>query len=60
MGIIVGVNLFGFMGLIYGPLMLSLFILLVRVYLDEFVTNTANPTTSTAENVTVDPAKDVT
>ncbi len=60
MGIIVGVNLFGIMGLIYGPLMLSLFILLVRVYLDEFVTNTTNPTTTTADNVTVDPAKDAT
>jgi predicted PurR-regulated permease PerM len=60
MGIIVGVNLFGFMGLIYGPLLLSLFILLVRVYVDEFVTNAGSPTTSTVENVTVDPSKDTT
>lgn len=59
MGIIVGVNLFGFMGLIYGPLLLSLFILLVRVYLDEFVAN-ANSQVSTAENVTVEPDKDAT
>lgn len=58
-GIIIGINLFGFMGLIYGPLLISLFILLVRVYLDEFVVNT-NSLSTTAENVTVDPAKDAT
>jgi predicted PurR-regulated permease PerM len=35
-GVIVGLNLFGFLGLIFGPLLLSLFLLLVRVYKDEF------------------------
>ena len=35
-GVIVGVNMFGFMGLIFGPLMISSFILLLKVYKDEF------------------------
>ena len=35
-GVIVGVNLFGFIGLIFGPILISLFILLVRIYLNEF------------------------
>ncbi|HSR39503.1 MAG TPA: hypothetical protein VLL95_11360, partial [Phnomibacter sp.] len=33
-------NLFGFLGLIFGPFLLSIFILLVRVYYDEFVIST--------------------
>ena len=35
-GVIFGLNLFGFMGIIFGPLIISLFLLLVRIYLDEF------------------------
>jgi predicted PurR-regulated permease PerM len=35
-GVIIGVNLFGFLGVIFGPLMLSIFILLIKVYIDEF------------------------
>lgn len=35
-GIIIGVSLFGFIGLIFGPLLLSMFILLVKIYTDEF------------------------
>lgn len=31
-GVIIGVPLFGFIGLIFGPLLLSLFLLLVRIY----------------------------
>ena len=37
-GVIVGLNLFGFWGLIFGPLMFSLFILLGRVYKKEYLT----------------------
>ena len=37
-GVIVGLNLFGFIGLIFGPLLISLFILLLRIYSSEFVT----------------------
>ena len=35
-GVIVGIKLFGFIGLIFGPILISLFILLVRIYLNEF------------------------
>lgn len=35
-GVVVGLSLFGFMGLIFGPLILSMFILLVKIYTDEF------------------------
>lgn len=35
-GVIVGLNLFGFIGLIFGPLLVSYFIILVKIYLNEF------------------------
>ncbi len=35
-GVLIGVSLFGFIGLVFGPLLLSLFILLLRIYKDEF------------------------
>lgn len=35
-GIIMGMNLFGFMGLIFGPILISLTLLLIQVYNDEF------------------------
>lgn len=35
-GIIMGMNLFGFMGLIFGPIVVSLTVLLIQVYHDEF------------------------
>lgn len=35
-GIIMGMNLFGFMGLIFGPILISLIVLLIQVYNDEF------------------------
>ncbi|MCJ8152978.1 AI-2E family transporter [Chryseobacterium sp. SSA4.19] len=35
-GIIMGMNLFGFMGLIFGPIMVSLTLLLIQVYRNEF------------------------
>ncbi len=37
LGVIVGISLFGFLGIIFGPLLLSMFILLVKIYNDEFV-----------------------
>ncbi|NLR59868.1 AI-2E family transporter [Chitinophaga polysaccharea] len=36
-GVIVGVSLFGFIGLIFGPLLISMFILLLEIYSNEFV-----------------------
>lgn len=35
-GIIMGMNLFGFMGLIFGPILVSMTLLLIQVYRDEF------------------------
>ncbi len=39
LGVIVGLNLFGFMGLIFGPLLVSYFIVLIKIYLNEFAVN---------------------
>ena len=38
-GIIIGMNLFGFWGIIFGPLILSGFLLLIKIYKDEFLSN---------------------
>jgi predicted PurR-regulated permease PerM len=38
LGVIVGVGLFGFWGVIFGPLLISYFIILSKVYLNEFGT----------------------
>lgn len=35
-GVLIGVGLFGFIGLIFGPLLLSMFVLLLVIYRDEF------------------------
>jgi len=35
-GVLVGLKLFGFMGLIFGPLLISYVILLIKIYLNEF------------------------
>lgn len=35
-GVIVGLNLFGFIGLIFGPLLVSYFIILCKIYMNEF------------------------
>jgi predicted PurR-regulated permease PerM len=36
-GVIVGVPLFGFIGLIFGPLLISLFLVILRIYRNEYV-----------------------
>ena len=36
-GVIVGIQLFGFIGLIFGPLLISMFILLLKIYSSEFL-----------------------
>ena len=38
-GVIIGVPLFGFIGLIFGPLLISLFLVLVRIYRSEFASS---------------------
>ncbi|WP_224483737.1 AI-2E family transporter [Robertkochia aurantiaca] len=38
-GVVIGIPLFGFLGLIFGPLLLSLFLLLLKIYKNEYVPN---------------------
>jgi predicted PurR-regulated permease PerM len=35
-GVIIGVNIFGFIGIIFGPILISLFLILIRIYANEF------------------------
>lgn len=35
-GVIMGVNIFGFIGIIFGPILISLFLILIRIYANEF------------------------
>lgn len=35
-GVIVGLSLFGFLGLVFGPLLISYFILMIKIYRNEF------------------------
>ena len=37
LGVIVGLGLFGFIGLIFGPLLVSYIIVLFKIYMSEFV-----------------------
>lgn len=43
-GVIIGLKLFGFIGLIFGPLLISLFILLLKIYSNEFAVRQRNIT----------------
>jgi predicted PurR-regulated permease PerM len=36
-GVLAGIQLFGFIGLVFGPLLISMFILLLRIYGSEFI-----------------------
>jgi predicted PurR-regulated permease PerM len=38
-GIILGLSLFGFWGIIFGTLIISVFMLLMKIYRKEFITN---------------------
>jgi predicted PurR-regulated permease PerM len=37
LGVIVGLGLFGFIGLIFGPLLVNYIIVLFKIYMNEFV-----------------------
>jgi predicted PurR-regulated permease PerM len=37
-GVIIGVSMFGFIGLIFGPILISLFLLMIKIYVSEFST----------------------
>ena len=53
LGVIAGLNLFGFMGLIFGPLLVSYFIILVKIYINEFAINPPADVALTAEPSTL-------
>ncbi len=36
LGVILGINLFGFIGIVFGPILISLFLLLAQIYNNEF------------------------
>lgn len=38
-GVILGVKLFGFIGLIFGPIVIAMFILSIKIYIHEFIEN---------------------
>lgn len=42
LGVIAGLKLFGFMGLIFGPLLISYFIILIKIYVNEFTKHNNN------------------
>jgi predicted PurR-regulated permease PerM len=44
-GVIVGIGLFGFWGVIFGPLLISYFIILVKIYINEFGVSSNTTTT---------------
>lgn len=48
-GIILGLKIFGFIGLVFGPILLSITILLIRVYHDEFTEVSATKENSLKE-----------
>ncbi len=37
-GVLIGLNLFGFVGLIFGPIIIAMFLLLTKIYINEFAT----------------------
>ena len=43
LGVLVGLGLFGFIGLIFGPLLVNYIILLFRIYTNEFLENNSSP-----------------
>jgi len=43
LGVILGLGLFGFMGFIFGPLLFSYFILLIKIYIIEFIHQEKKP-----------------
>ena len=56
-GVIVGLSLFGFLGLVFGPLLISYFILLIKIYRNEFnsVPISASHTEEELENTIKEP-----
>jgi predicted PurR-regulated permease PerM len=43
LGVIIGLSMFGFLGLVFGPLLISYFIILIRIYRNEFHSEPMTP-----------------
>lgn len=39
LGVLAGLNIFGFLGIIFGPLLISLFLILIKIYKEEYSSN---------------------
>ena len=48
LGVIIGLNVFGFIGLVFGPLLLSYVLILIKIYMNEFTASKAD--VANAEN----------
>jgi predicted PurR-regulated permease PerM len=58
LGVIVGLGLFGFMGLIFGPLLISYLVLLFKIYMNEFIEDPVVETLiNKPEEVKMDPGE---
>jgi len=58
LGVIIGLNLFGFLGLIFGPLLISYFLILTKIYINEFSDDhSIDMTTDTNQEVLTEPNK---
>ncbi len=55
LGVIIGLGLFGFIGLVFGPLLVNYIIVLTKIYTNEF---TAEQVTGSGEVVDKEPVKD--
>ena len=54
LGVVVGVPLFGFIGLIFGPLLVSLFLLIVKIYKKEYGKSNTHESIPKAEDEELD------
>ena len=55
LGVLVGLGLFGFIGLVFGPLLVSYIIVLFKIYMNEFIENAEPlPETPTVEETRVE------
>jgi predicted PurR-regulated permease PerM len=55
LGVLVGLGLFGFIGLIFGPLLVNYIMVLFKIYMNEFIENEPTmPETPTVEETKVE------
>jgi predicted PurR-regulated permease PerM len=49
MGVIIGLNWFGIVGIIYGPLMISFFLIMLKIYRVQYLKPESTPSEGTIE-----------